>query len=130
MWCRIALSAWACAVLVVLCASATLGATINVPGDYPTIQAAIYYDLGAVEQAEAVEQGLQPPERDASTNWAAALRRRAQMQYRAGQYEEAIRLLTQAQQVDDTLQRKLALVDDLNGLAACYLALARQRAQP
>ena len=90
----------------------------------------LYYDLGDVEEAEAIEAGTRRVRRSRSGDWAAALRRRAASRYRAGEYAGAIRLLKQARKMDETLGRKLALVDDLNGLAACHLGLVRQQAGP
>ena len=91
---------------------------------------ALYYDLGDAEEAEAIERGMRRARRSRSNDWAAVLRRRAASRYRAGEYDGAIRLLKQAQKIDKMLGRKLALVDDLNALAACHLGLARQRTQP
>jgi tetratricopeptide (TPR) repeat protein len=87
--------------------------------------AGLYYDLGDRDEAEAIEKGLRPLRRSATSDWAAALRRSAQAKYRAGDFQGAIKLLKQAQKMDETLGRKLAVVDDLNGLAACQLALAQ-----
>jgi tetratricopeptide (TPR) repeat protein len=83
--------------------------------------------LGSKE-AEAIEKGLRPLRRSATSDWAAALRRSAQAKYRAGDFQGAIKLLRQAQKMDETLGRKLAVVDDLNGIAACQLAQAVQGA--
>ena len=87
--------------------------------------AVLYYDLGDAEEAEAIEAGMRPIRRSRSSDWAAVLRRRAASRHRAGEYAGAIRLLKQAQKIDEMLGRKLALVDDLNGLAACYVGMAR-----
>jgi len=90
--------------------------------------ATLYYDLGDRDEAEAIEKGLRPLRRSTTSDWAAALRRSAQGKYRAGDFAGAIRLLKQAQKMDEMLGRKLAVVDDLNGLAACLLASAREKA--
>jgi tetratricopeptide (TPR) repeat protein len=90
--------------------------------------AGLYYDLGDREEAEAIEKGLRPLRRSQTNDWAAALRRSAQAKYRAGDFQGAIKLLRQAQRMDEALGRKLAVVDDLNALAACLLASAREKA--
>jgi tetratricopeptide (TPR) repeat protein len=89
--------------------------------------ARLYYDLGDREEAEAIEKGLRPLRRSQTNDWAAALRRSAQAKYRAGDFTGAIKLLRQAQKMDEALGRKLAVVDDLNGIAACYLGKVSER---